>query len=67
MNDTTLKKALVEEYKNVEAPAELKSKVSRSIDDFVLLQSLVELYGNIPSLIVDSLAATKEKRGDKKN
>jgi hypothetical protein len=66
MNDNILKKALIEEHKNIDAPAELKSKVSRSIDGLLLLQSLLELYGNIPHLVIQSLVIQKEKRDDTK-
>jgi len=64
MNDNTLKKALTEEHENIEAPLEIKSKVSRSIDRLLVLQSLLELYGNIPSTVIQGLVTQKEERYD---
>jgi hypothetical protein len=67
MNDNILKKALLEEHENIKAPMELKAKVSRSIDGLLVLQSLLELYGSIPSIVIQSLAIKKGKRDDTEN
>jgi hypothetical protein len=66
MNNNAIKKALEKEHKNIEAPGKLKSRVSKSIDHLLILKALIELYGNIPVVVIQSLAYNK-KRGDTHN
>jgi hypothetical protein len=67
MNDKTLKKILDEEYGHIEAPAEIKSRVLRSIDRLLLFKSLIELYANIPITIIQTLAQEDNGGRDRVN
>jgi hypothetical protein len=62
MSNKTLKILLEEEFEDIEAPAEIKDRVSKSIDRLLLLKCLMELYTSIPAIAIQSLSQ-KNRRG----
>jgi len=67
MNDKMLQEVLNEEYKKIKAPHELKLKVLKSIDWMTVAHSLADLFGNLPSIVLDGLVPKNDEQDKTKN
>jgi len=66
MTDKLLQEVLSEEYKDLNAPPYLKTRVLKSIDWMTVVHSLAELFDNVPTIVLDGQVRKSDKSGRNK-